>query len=283
MKVMEFVKEITEVQKDGFLLFLSQDEYDKFERTMPLIWMWIKRIQEFEIIRPLEKLSESFTEITLRNGRSNTKNNFRSPEFFYSTCIQHIPKKKYKFINIKPQKKKNYDYEFIKLLAKDTKEGTKNCEEYLDIYEHLGILEEERKNLFNKYGRYNLNNEENTGKPLKSSCKNEMIKYENELNRVKNLPIKKRKKLLKGTNLRKYIFNVTGVSQTQYSRLKYIRDNSLDGLDRIDSGETTVRQLYHELKGIDTSTSEIEKFEKHARKLSEKISKEKMIDIIKKL
>ena len=168
-------------------------------------------------------------------------------------------------------------------MANDIKEGTSNCEEYLDIYEHLGIYKEERKKLFIKYGKYNLDEEESSGKPLKSISEKHILLYENESNRVKNLSVKNRKKLLKGTNLRKHIFKVTGVSQTQYNRLRFIKENSVDGLNRIDSGETTVRELYFELKGMDKSTSEIEKFEKLAKKLSKTMTKEKIIEIIKKL
>jgi len=73
--------------------------------------------------------------------------------YFYLLCIEEIPKKKYTYIY--PKKKKSEtpeDYEFVKLLARDLNESTRDCEDYYKTYVELGILEKERKRLYSKYG-----------------------------------------------------------------------------------------------------------------------------------
>jgi len=152
MTIKEVIKNITEIQDPLWLANLSDEEIEKIEDDFWLVWMKLKLIKAPEIIEPLLKLSEFLSIKYMKDGKLKVK--MRDVEFrhFYSTCISLIPKKKYKFFYAKKKKKNEYDYDFLKLLAKDLGESTAHCEDYHDIYEELGILENEKIKLFDKWG-----------------------------------------------------------------------------------------------------------------------------------
>ena len=152
MTISEVIKNITEIQQPTWAINLSPEDLSKVNSNFWLIWQKLKLVKEPEIIGALEKIGKSLTKITIENGKPKSK--IENPGFlsFYNLCITYIPKRKYTFIYPKIRKKKNYDYEFLKLLAKDLKESIINCEDYYDTLEQLGILEKERKRLFSKYG-----------------------------------------------------------------------------------------------------------------------------------
>ena len=152
LKISEVIKNITEIQDPLWINNLSEEEIEKIEGQFWLIWMKLKLIKEQEIIDPLLKISEYLTAKKILDGKLTIKN--RKVDFinFYLLCIKVIPKRKYTYINPKKKKKKNYDYEFLKLLAKDLGDSIHHCEEYHDIYEECGILEKEKLKLFSKYG-----------------------------------------------------------------------------------------------------------------------------------
>jgi len=152
MKISEVIKNITEIQEPNWVANLSDEEIEKIENQFWLIWNKLKLIQGQEIIEPLEKISAYLTAEKILDGKSVNRRKNVDFSIFYSACIDTIPKKNYEFISPKKKKKKNYDYEFLKLLAKDLNENIGNCEEYHDIYEGIGILEDEKVKLFNKYG-----------------------------------------------------------------------------------------------------------------------------------
>ena len=152
MKVSEVISNITEIQEPNWADNISDDIIEKIEANFWLVWMKLKLISDIEIIEPLVKISKFLTIKQFKDGKLNVK--MRDVDFrvFYKICIDLIPKKKYKFISPKKKHKKDYDYEFLKLLAKDLGESIKTCEDYYDIFEELGIIETEKLELFTKYG-----------------------------------------------------------------------------------------------------------------------------------
>ncbi len=152
MKISEVIKNITEIQEPNWVNNLLGEDVEKIEDNFWLVWMKLKSIDDKDIIEPLLKISEFLSLKEMKDGKLTVKSRKVDFRTFYSLSIGLIPKKKYKFINPKKKKKKDYDYEFLKLMAKDLKESVHNCEDYYDIYSELGILEDEKIKLFNKYG-----------------------------------------------------------------------------------------------------------------------------------
>lgn len=152
MTIREVINNITEIQNPLWVANLSDEEIEKIEDNFYLVWLKLKQINDIDIFEPLVKISEFLSIKEMKNGTTRVK--LREVEFrhFYSVCISLIPKKKYKFIYAKKKEKKDYDYEFLKLMAQDLKESVPNCVDYHDIYEELGILENEKVKLFDKYG-----------------------------------------------------------------------------------------------------------------------------------
>ena len=140
MKVSEIVKNITEIQDENFIRFMNEDELKEFKKLKWLVWNTIKRIKDEDVIF---KIAEHLTAL---------ENTFNNPPIWYSLIISIIPKKKYSYIYPKKTKKKNHDYEFLKLLSKDLQVSIRECEDYYEILEHQGILEDEKVKLFSKYG-----------------------------------------------------------------------------------------------------------------------------------
>jgi len=140
MKVSEIVKNITEIQDSNYVKFMNEDEIKLFKKYTWLVWNQIKRIKDVEVVM---KIADN--QITLERIMDK-------PEQWYSVLIDVIPKGKYSQIYPKKIKKKNYDYEFINLLAQDLQISTRECEDYYDILEHQGILEDEKFKLNSKYG-----------------------------------------------------------------------------------------------------------------------------------
>jgi hypothetical protein len=287
MKINEFIRQITEVQSMDFVLKMSQDDIDKIEKNLWLIWQKIRSIKDMDMIEPLSKISESFTKKELKDGRIKMKTEFRGIEFFYNICIEYIPKKKYTFIYPKSRKKKNYDYEFLKYLAKDLNESISNCEEYHDIYEELGTLEREKKKIFTKYGIEYQEVKESSLKPFRLTSLQRIKQYEKLSDKVKKKGYKSRKKLMGSSNIREHISKVIGISQSQYYQLSYIQENSPYELELIDSGEKTVRSVYRNLKDLDTKSKirdrDIQQFKKQIKKLSNILSKQQMVNMINKI
>ncbi|MCZ2845827.1 MAG: hypothetical protein O2U61_04925 [Candidatus Bathyarchaeota archaeon] len=280
MKINEFIRQITEVQSMDFVLKMSQDNINKIEKNLWLIWKKIRSIKDMDMIDPLLKLSESFTKKEFKDGRIKLRTEFYDINFFYDECIKHIPKKKYTFIYPKYQKKKNYDYEFLKYLAKDLNESISNCEKYHDIYKELGTLEREKKKIFTKYGIEYQEVKESSLEPIRLTSLQRIKQYEKLSDKVKKKGYKSRKKLMGNTSMRSYIYEQTGLSQSQHYKLSYIKEHSPQMLDRIDSGELTVRNVYHELKGLDKRMDDMERLRRELKRASTLISKEQLMELM---
>ncbi|MBW2998843.1 hypothetical protein KY321_04860 [Candidatus Woesearchaeota archaeon] len=335
MKLNEIVKNITEIQDPFWISNLQSEELIKIENNFWLIWQKIKQINDIEIIEPLQKLSEFLTETKLVDGKIKTQ--FKTADFshFYSLCINLIPKKKYSFISSRKRKNKDYDYEFLKLLAKEYNESVRNCEEYYDIFEELGTLEKEKKRLFSKYGVFydpNLNDKiealninsiklhpliDNSNFKLRDKeylrylkrietfgqlepitidkktsyvvcgikrylCMRELglrkiqvIKrsfydeieklishevdykqflteqlnsYKELKNKIKSIGYKKRKKLMGGKSMRDYVYQQTGISQSQGYKLEYIEKHDPNLFNELLENKHTIRSAYNQLR-----------------------------------
>ena len=85
----------------------------------------------------LKKTSDMELMRIIADNQQFIESNMDKPELIYSVLIDKIPKKKYTYISPKKRKKKEYDLEFLKLLAKDLNESTKNCESYYDMLVEL--------------------------------------------------------------------------------------------------------------------------------------------------
>ena len=333
MTIREVIKNITEIQYPLWASNLSEEDIEKIESQFWFLWEKLKLIKEPEIIEPLLKISEYLTAKKILDGNLIVKS--RKVDFmtFYSLCIKVIPKKKYTFIYSKKKKKKDYDYEFLKLLSKDLEESIHNCEDYHDVYEELGILEDEKVKLFDKYGieyepkstdiieivninsinvhpkrnktksrskeylillekikkfgllepiivekktnyivsgnmRYQcykelgkrrisvikkefkfdvltlINFEMDKGKLL-SERVNEYHKFNKKL---KKIGYKERNKFMGGVKLREYLFKQTGISQTQVSKLEFIKKNDLELYTKVLKEEVSISKSYLELK-----------------------------------
>lgn len=333
MTISEVLKNITEVQEPTWVHSLSDEEIEKIEGQFWLIWQKLKLIKEPEIAEPLVKISEYLTAKKILDSKLMVKNKKVDLRTFYSMCIDVIPKKKYKFIYPKKRKKKDYDYGFLKLLAKDLNESVHNCEDYHDILEQLGILEKEKVKLFNKYViKYDPKSKEvieivNIGS-IKEHAKSNKTKlrtkeYISLLEKIKtfgllepiivekktnyivsgvmryrcckelgerkisvikkdfkfdvislinfeidkgiilservkeyralNQELKKhgyneRKKLMGGMDMRKYLFQQTGISQTHISRLEYIEKNDIKLYQKALEEEVSINKAYLDLK-----------------------------------
>jgi len=138
MKVSEIVKNITEIQDSNYVKFMNEDEIKLFKKYTWLVWNQIKRIKVVEVVMKMDD-----NQITLERIMDK-------PEQWYSVLIDVIPKGKYSQIYPKKIKKKNYDYEFINLLAQELQISNRECEDYYDILEHQGILEDEKLKLNSK-------------------------------------------------------------------------------------------------------------------------------------
>jgi|GEM_PF-3401724 len=152
MKISEVIKNITEIQNQHWVESLSESEVHKIENQFWLIWEKLKLINDPEIIGPLERIAKLITINKYIDGKYRNTRVRIDFKHFYLTCVKNIPKKKYKFIYPRKKKSKSYDYDFLKLLAKDLGESITNCEEYLDIYKQLDIYDKVRMELFSKYG-----------------------------------------------------------------------------------------------------------------------------------
>ena len=140
MKVSDIIKNITEVQDSDWIRFMSEDELKQFKKFWWLAWMRLKKTSDMELMR------------IIADNQQFIESNMDKPELIYSVLIDKIPKKKYTYISPKKRKKKEYDLEFLKLLAKDLNESTKNCESYYDMLVELDLFEDERIKLYSKYG-----------------------------------------------------------------------------------------------------------------------------------
>jgi len=140
MKVSDIIKNITEIQNKDWIRFMSEDELNQFVKYKWLAWNTIKRIKDGDVL------------LKIAEHQKSLENTFDNPPIWYSLIISIIPKGKYSYIYPKKTKKRNYDYDFLKLLADDLKENIKNCEDYYDILEVNGELEKYKVDLYSKYG-----------------------------------------------------------------------------------------------------------------------------------
>ncbi|SKB81793.1 hypothetical protein [Maribacter arcticus] len=287
MKISEFVKNITEFQSKDFIKNMGQEDRDQMESNLWLVWQKLQLIDDFEIFLPLSDISEALSKIKDVPNIVKKNNKFFDINFFYDLCIENIPKRKYKFMHPIKNKKKVYDQEFLEYLSMELQESTKNCKGFYDIFQNHGKLEEEKKRLLVKYGVDINDDGEPSGEPLESTSKHKIWLYEIEAEKIKKLGYKDRKKILGDSSLRKYIFKETGISQSKYYQLKYILDNSPDELENIDSGHKTVRNVYRRLKNLDSEAKikerVIKQFKKQVLELSNHLSKEQIIHIIKNI
>jgi len=333
MTISQVIKNITEIQEPNWTANLSDDEMETIENKFWLIWMKIKSIKEQEIIEPLEKISRYLTIQKIIGDKSMVSRKKVDFKTFYTLCINTIPKKKYKFIYPKKKKKQHYDYDFLNYLSKDLGESIRNCVGYHDLFEGLGILENEKVKLFDKYSiKYEPESNDkielvNIGsieqhpkrKKTNSSSKEyltllekvkmfgilepiivdrqtnyivsgymkydcykelskkripvikksfkfdveELINFEVSKGRLlseqvnaylklnqqmKKLGYKQRSQIMDEDTLREYLFKQTGISQTQVSRLGYIKINNSELYANVLQGKVSITKAYFELK-----------------------------------
>jgi len=129
MKVSDIIKNITEIQNEDWVRMMNEDELEQFKKYKWLVWNAIKRINDSNVV------------LKIVEYQSALENSFENLSIWYSILIDIIPLKKYSSIYPKKTKKKNYDYDFLKLLSKDLNESISNCEDYYDILELHGELE----------------------------------------------------------------------------------------------------------------------------------------------
>jgi len=173
MKASDWIKNLTEIQERSWLDGFSQEEVEEnWLKVRFFVWKKLLLIKEPEAIKELSKITQLISQVEIDNHSNipyekrvltnpNTgdrmfakfnKNIWDNPYRFFDLVTHNLTKGKYTFFTQKKKKKKNYDYEFLQLLAKDLNESVSNCEDYHDIMEEVGILEEKKKELFNKYG-----------------------------------------------------------------------------------------------------------------------------------
>ncbi|MCM4174199.1 hypothetical protein DHD32_22280 [Arenibacter sp. TNZ] len=327
MKVSEVIKNITEIQDPDWISTLNESDLDLIKKQFWLITNYMKNIDDRDIIDQISDILNFSHVLQGVSKRDISKWNRTDINHFYTFCIQKIPRKKYSYSPPKRYKPKTQvDARFIQLLAKDLNESIYNCEEYYAIYEKHGIVEIERKKLFEKYGEpyrptaddkiemVGINSiKPNTtyptiweyddsklrsdiesfgllepilvdsktniiinGKRRYRCCKNlgwqtiQVIKrpispyfiesttkttldkleeYNHLKNEISKLGNKEKKIVMDGLPMRKYLFNKTGISQSQLYKLEYIRDTDSSQFHFIENGDKTVSKVYLELKG----------------------------------
>lgn len=173
MKASDWIKNLTEIQERSWLDGFPQEEVEEnWLKVRFFVWKKLLLIKEPEAVNELSKITQLISQVEVDNHsfipyknrvltNPNTgdrmfakfnKNIWDNPHRFFDLVSQNLTKGKYTFFTQKKRKKKNYDYEFLQLLSKDLNESVSNCEDYHDIMEEIGILEEKKKELFNKYG-----------------------------------------------------------------------------------------------------------------------------------
>ena len=173
MKVSEWIKNLTEIQNRSELDKFSDEELtSSWMKVRFLVWEKIKLIGDMDAIEPLTQITKSLSIVEPDNhshiphekrviihhttgDRYFAKKNkqiWDYPYRFFDLVVQHLPKKKYKFLTKKNSPKKKYDLEFLELISQDLNENINTCKEYIDLYKELGIYEEEKKKLYIKYG-----------------------------------------------------------------------------------------------------------------------------------
>jgi len=152
MTIREVIENITEIQTQNWANNLDNDEIEYIEDNFGLLWLKLKSINDTSIAQPLLEISKLLSLKEMKDGRLTVKSRAIKFRIFYPICIDLIPKKKYKCINPRKIKRKEYDYDFLIRFAEYLKESVANCKDYYDIYEELGVLEEEKVKIFNTYG-----------------------------------------------------------------------------------------------------------------------------------
>ena len=171
--VAEWIKNLTEIQnKDWLDSFPKVEIEESWMKNRFFVWQKLKLIRDIEAVEPLSKIVQILSKVEVDNTshipyekkiiiNPNTndrmmakwnKSIWDNPFVFFELVIGLLPKKKYSFIVRKKKQKIDYDYEFLKLLSKDLNESIKHCEEYYDILIQIGKLEENKSQLFKKYG-----------------------------------------------------------------------------------------------------------------------------------
>ena len=83
----------------------------------------------------------------------------------------------------------------------------------------------------------------------KGKLLSERVKEYHKLNQeLKKHGYKERKKLMGGIDMRKYLFQQTGISQTHVARLKYIEKNDSELYNKVLEAEASISKAYLNIK-----------------------------------
>ena len=140
IKVSQIIEQLTKTQNSNWVRLMDDTDKKKFKELWWLVFQKLKMIKSPEVLLELANI-----QIQLEQLKDK-------PELLYSILIEKIPKGDYKFFYKKKVKRKNFDYDFLKLLSQEYGESVSKVEEYYEVYSELGILEDERKKLYEKYG-----------------------------------------------------------------------------------------------------------------------------------
>lgn len=140
LKVSDIIQQITKTKNHDWVRLMKDSDKEKFKELWWLVYQRLKMIKSPEVLLMLDEL-----QIKLEQIKDN-------PELLFSVLVDKIPKGDYQFFYKKKVKKKDYDYDFLKILSKEYEESVSKVEEYYELYSELGILEDERKRLYQKYG-----------------------------------------------------------------------------------------------------------------------------------
>ena len=173
MKVSEWIKNLTEIQNRDWINSFPKEEVEEYwMKSRWFIWQKLKMIKEPSAVLELDRIVQKLSSVEVDNtshipiekrivinpntgDRMMAKWNkmiWDNPFVFFDIVCSELTKKKYEFITKKTIKKVQRDYEFLKLLAKDLNESINHCEEYYDILQQIGQLENKKVELFKKYG-----------------------------------------------------------------------------------------------------------------------------------
>jgi len=173
MKVSDWIKNLTEIQNRDWINSFPKEEVEEYwMKSRWSIWQKLKMIKEPSAVLELDRIIQKLSSVEVDNtshipiekrivinpntgDRMMAKWNkmiWDNPFVFFDIVCSELTKKKYEFITKKTIKKVQRDYEFLKLLAKDLNESINHCEEYYDILQQIGQLENKKVELFKKYG-----------------------------------------------------------------------------------------------------------------------------------
>lgn len=284
MTVSEVIKNITEIQEPKWYELLTNDEKQFIKDTQ---WLIIRKLLSVKLEN--QKMLEIFLQINQFVGAIGINKIYFG--HFYMYCIGVIPKGKYKFKAVRKKKsKKNkvYDEELLHLLSKELKDSKKSSKHSYDMLEHLGKLEEESERLFKKYHHiydrkpkyfelYKKKHEMAKDEYLPLRTRYEVyIKLKNKLKKQGYI---KRRETLFDLSLREYLYQKTGISQTQSYRLMILKEKNLTLFHLVLDDKVTLNKAYLKVKGKQKDVSKelaLKRLKKEFIKYKEILSKEEI-------